>query len=130
MPAGSFTPRSRVVSTSAMRTSRRRAPSMASIAARRRCRSFTTPVPMVPKPMSPARISCTAPLRSVMTGTAECLANAAYGLARAVLVLDQREPHVLVPVLAESDSRRHRHLRLLEQELRKLDRAHRTVGLG
>src|SRR5689334_9252001 len=59
MPSGRRTPRSRVVSRSAIRTSLRCAPSMASMAVRRRCKSFTTPVPIVPKPISPARISGT-----------------------------------------------------------------------
>ena len=39
------------------------------------------------------------------------------------LVLDHREAHVLVAVLAEADARRHRDLRLGEQLLRELERA-------
>ena len=37
-------------------------------------------------------------------------ADAAHGLAGAVLVLDQREAHVVVAVLAEADARRNRDL--------------------
>src|SRR5262249_49860167 len=60
----------------------------------------------------------------------ERLADAAHRLPGSVLVLDEREAHVLVPVLAEADARRHRHLSLREQELRGLERTHGAEGLG
>src|SRR6185503_10637992 len=41
---------------------------------------------------------------------AQCAANAAHGLASAMLVLDEREAHVVVAELSEADPRRHRHL--------------------
>src|SRR5262245_39823011 len=134
MPFGKRTPRSRVVSTSAIRTRRRRAPSIASIAARRRCKSFTTPVPIVPKPIRPARISGTFGSGTVGTGgrrggPAEGLPDAPHRLTGPMLVFDQREAHVLVAVLPEADARRHRHFSLLEQEFRELDGAHRPQGL-
>src|ERR1051325_1428367 len=40
------------------------------------------------------------------------------------------EAHVRVAVLAEADAGRDRDLRLLQQELRELDRAHRLARLG
>src|SRR6185369_9455787 len=61
--------------------------------------------------------------------TAEGLPDAADGLAQPVLVLDEREAHVVVAVFTEADARRHRHLPLPEQELRELDRSHRAIRL-
>ena len=46
------------------------------------------------------------------------------------LVLDHREAHVVVAVLAEADARRHRDLRLREQLLRELERAQLAIRLG
>src|SRR4030095_16830811 len=121
----------------AIRTKRKRAPSPRSIAVRCRCRSFTTPVPMVPKPIRPARISRARGMPKLGQGNASAGAgaalrrrerpgkrfpDAAHRLAGAMLVLDQREAHVLVTVLAESDPGRHGDLAFLQQKLRELDR--------
>jgi hypothetical protein len=53
-----------------------------------------------------------------------------HGLARAVLVFDQRKPHVVVAVLAEAHAGRHRHLGILQQLFRELDGAHGAKGFG
>src|SRR5213592_1501188 len=44
------------------------------------------------------------------------------------LVLDQREPHVLVPAFPEADPGRDGHLGVPQQQLRKLKRSHPPVG--
>src|SRR5262245_46772394 len=61
---------------------------------------------------------------------AEREANAAHGLAGAMLVLDQGEAHVFVAELSEADPRRHRNLRLAQQQLGELDRAQSAKLLG
>src|SRR4029453_10821709 len=63
--------------------------------------------------------------RSRVATRRERAADAAHGLPRSMLVLDERHPDEVVAVLSEADPRRHRHLRLLQQELRELDGAHR-----
>src|ERR1700730_8187181 len=45
------------------------------------------------------------------------------GLTDALLVLDQRDPHVSFPILAKADTRRDRHACLLDQERGELDAA-------
>src|SRR3954453_11289042 len=55
---------------------------------------------------------------------AERLANCPHRLARAMLVLNQRETDVGIAVFAEADARRHGHFRLLQEEFGKLDGAH------
>src|SRR5207244_12304778 len=45
------------------------------------------------------------------------------------LVLDQREADRLIPVFPEADPRRHRDLRLAEEQLRELERAQRLEGV-
>ena len=50
-------------------------------------------------------------------------ADVAGRLADALLVLHQRDAHVTVAVLAEADARRHRHVGLLDQELREFQAA-------
>src|SRR5262249_52175149 len=61
---------------------------------------------------------------------AEGAPDAAHRLPGPVLVLDQREADVVVPVLAEPDAGRDSDLRVLQQELRELERAHRLEGVG
>ncbi len=51
-------------------------------------------------------------------------------LARALFVLDQRESHVAVAVVAEADAGAYGYLGFGQQELRKLQRAEVPVGLG
>src|SRR4051795_3462680 len=60
---------------------------------------------------------------------AEHVADAARRLAQAVLILDQRDPHMVVAVVAEADARRHRDLGVLEQALGELDRAQLAIEL-
>src|SRR5581483_6115079 len=62
-------------------------------------------------------------------GPAEGLPDPPHRLPRPVLVLDEGEADVVVAVLAEPDPRRHRDLRLLQQELRELERPHRLEGV-
>src|SRR5438552_3705149 len=93
------------------------------------------PPPTVPMPSSPTRIGrITLPFRTSRGGAqpavlAEHVADAARRLAQAVLVLDQRDPHMVVAVVAEADARRHRDLGVLEQAFGELDRAELAVGL-
>ena len=56
-------------------------------------------------------------------------ADVARGLADALLVLDQRDAHIAVAVLAEADARRHRDLGLLDQQLGEFDAAERLERL-
>ena len=60
----------------------------------------------------------------------ERVTNSAERLARAMLVLDQREAHEAVAVLAEADAWRDRDLGLGEQKLGELERAHRAERIG
>src|SRR5688572_5481930 len=60
---------------------------------------------------------------------AEHVADPAHRLAQAVLVLDQRDAHVVVAVVAEPDAGRDRDVRALEQPLGEPDRAEPRVGL-
>ena len=56
--------------------------------------------------------------------------DVAGGLADAVLVLDQRDAHVVVAVLAEADARRDRDVGVLDQQLGELQRAELAERLG
>jgi hypothetical protein len=47
-----------------------------------------------------------------------------------VFVLDQRDAHVIVAVVAEADARGHRDLGLLEQALGEADRAELRIDSG
>src|SRR5437899_1781908 len=81
--------------------------------------------PTVPMPSSPTRMGrivepATSGRAAQETVLAEHVADAARRLAQAVLVLDQRDAHVIVAVVAKADARRHRDLRLLEQALGEL----------
>jgi len=51
-----------------------------------------------------------------LVGVLEEPAHAARGLADALLVLDQRQTHIFVAVLAKADARRHGDIRLLDQQ--------------
>src|SRR3954470_9724612 len=53
-------------------------------------------------------------------------ADVARGLPDPLLVLDQRDTYVIVAVFAESDARRHRKVRLLDQQLGELEGAEAT----
>ena len=79
-----------------------------------------------------APASATAPRASVTATTfnadavlAEHLLDAAHRLARAALVLDERDADVVVAVVAEADARRDRDLGVLQELLGELDGAHR-----
>src|SRR2546425_1387197 len=132
-------PRSVVVSMSAIATTSIGRPARRAMSARCVRRTFTTPVPIVPKPSSPTWTASATAAGSDLSGARpcprglECSAerppDAAHGLAGTVLVLDQREPHVVVAVLAEADAGRHGDLRLPEQKLRELERAHGLEGV-
>src|SRR5436309_15486234 len=100
--------RRRVTSTSAIAPSRSRQPARSSRVARCASRSLTTPAPTVPRPSSPIRTSF-----MPRAGSAGDVLEAAQGLADPLLVLDQREPHVALAVLAEADAGGHGDLGLL-----------------
>src|SRR5262245_42069891 len=129
------TPRSVARSTSAIAVSTIGAPARCAISARCARRSFTTPVPIVPNPISPMRTGRAAGTRSAglcpvpghVERRTERLLDAADRLPRPVVVLDEGEAHVGIAVLAEPAPGRHGHLRLAQEELRELERAHRLV---
>src|SRR4029453_6850235 len=128
------TPRSVSRSMSAMVVRTTGRPARRAISARCARNSFTTPAPIVPKPISPTRTDRSGtwsaglcPARRLPEGGAKGLLDAADRLPRPVLVLDEREAHELIAVLAEPDPRRHRHLGLVEQELAEFERAHRLL---
>src|SRR2546425_8456962 len=54
----------------------------------------------------------------------------AQRLTDSLLVLDEREADVAFAVLAEADTRRHGHLRLLDEQLGELERAQTAEGFG
>src|SRR2546422_2240232 len=127
-------PRSVVVSRSAIATTSIGRPARRAISARWARSTFTTPAPIVPKPISPTltgagNLSPGAGADLGREPARERAADAAHRLARAVLVLDEREAHVVVTVLAEADARRDRDLGLLQEELRELERAHRLESV-
>src|SRR5436190_12601003 len=93
------------------------------------------PPPTVPMPSSPTRIGrimepATSGRAAEQTVLAEHVADAARRLAQAMLVLDQRDAHVVVAVVAEADAGRHGDLRLGQQPLGELDRAELGVVVG
>src|SRR5690606_13010268 len=61
---------------------------------------------------------------------AEHVLDAAHGLARALLVFDEREAHVFVAVFSEADAGRHGDLRVRQQALGEFERTHGPVRLG
>src|SRR5262249_8739694 len=127
--------RSGARSTSASAVSAIGVPARCAISARYARRSFTTPVPIVPNPISPTRTGRAAgtrsaglcPVRGHVERRPERLLDAADRLPGPVLVLDEGEAHVVITVLAEPDAGRHGHLGLAQAELRELERAHRLV---
>src|SRR5437899_12431088 len=54
----------------------------------------------------------------------------AQRLTDSLLVLDEREADVAFAVLAEADTRRHGHLRLLDEEFGDLERTQTAEGFG
>src|SRR5262245_56949327 len=112
MPRSVFVSRSAIATTSIGRPTRR------AISARCLRSTVTTPVPIVPKPISPTRTAAATardsadadPRHAREHGASERAADAADRLAGAVLVLDQREADEAVAALAEADPRRHRDL--------------------
>src|SRR5260221_8566813 len=93
-----------------------------------RRRTSHVPRPTVPKPSRPTLSGFIAgrSLSLAKAVVAEHLLDAADRLARARLVLDHREAHVPVAVLAEADARRHRHLGVGHQFFFELERPHRA----
>src|SRR5262245_10420408 len=65
---------------------------------------------------------------SEKTVLSEHVLDAAHRLAQAMLVLDERDAHVIVAVVAEADAGGDGDLRALEQALGELDRAEAGVG--
>src|SRR5215470_3140646 len=135
--ARSMPSRGRVMSASATRASASRHPVRSAISAPWLWSTLTTPQPTVPRPSRAILISlicreCGARADREPAGAlppAEGL-EAAQGLPDALLVLDEREAHVPVTVLAEADPRRDRHLALLDEQLGELQRAHAAELLG
>src|SRR5438093_416812 len=87
-----------------------------------------TPARRPSKPMRTSLARLTIRLSPVRS--AAQLLEPAQRLADPLLVLDEREPHVALAVLAEADARRHGHLGLLDQELGELERAQAAEGIG
>src|SRR5579872_5668374 len=123
-PGGSVTPRSRVMSTSATRTSSIGTPVRRLISALLPINILATPVPTVPNPIRPTPIRSFFTLASLRFSELQRLLDAPHGLPGPVLVFDQPEPHVLIPALAEADPRRHGDLCFFQQQLREFERAH------
>src|SRR5262245_31693356 len=61
---------------------------------------------------------------------AESATDGAHGLARSMLIFDERKPDERIPVLAESNSRRYRNLCFCEKELGELHGPHLLAALG
>ena len=57
-------------------------------------------------------------------------AQVAGGLPDTLLVLDQRDPHEALPVLAEADARRDREFGLLDEQRREFDAPERPEAGG
>src|SRR5690606_15048176 len=55
--------------------------------------------------------------------TGETTLEVARGLANAMFVLDKRDAHIIVAMFTEADARRHRHIRVLYQQLGEFERA-------
>src|SRR6185436_7902376 len=114
-------------------------PARRAISSALRCSTFHVPRPTVPSPRSPTCSGFISPPVIVVPASsrsleqsilAEHLLDAAHRLPCPVLVLDHREADVLVAVLAEAHTRRHRDLRFGEERLRELERAARAIRLG
>src|SRR3954454_14208239 len=91
-----------------------------------RFRTSHVPPPTVPMPSSPTRMGCISGggfFGAQQPVLAEHVADAARRLAQAMLVLDQRDPHVVVAVVAEAYAGGDGDLRLLQQPLGEFDRA-------
>src|SRR5215475_13057031 len=56
--------------------------------------------------------------------------DGAHGLARSMLIFDERKADERIPVLAESNSRRYRNLCFCEKELGKFHGPHLLAALG
>src|SRR5262245_60314797 len=117
-----------VMSRSATAAIRSRQPALASRPAWY-CRwILRTPPPTVPMPSSPMPLPLLgSPCRRA--ALAEDLLDASDGLPDPVLVLHEGEAHESLAVLAEADARGNGDLRLGEEELGELQRAHAAVGL-
>src|SRR5204863_356828 len=77
-----------------------------------------------------ARPSFTARMSGMPPATAASNARVTPRRLAPLLVLDEREAHVALAVLAEPDARRHRDPRLLDAQLGELQRAHGPEWLG
>src|SRR6185369_14879709 len=116
--------RGRVTSRSAMAAMARRHPARSVSSPPWLWRMLTTPAPTVPRPSRPILISFTArPPAPARSPRGEGL-EAAERLLDALLVLHEGEADEPLAVLAEADAGRHRHLAVLDQHLRELQRAH------
>src|SRR3989441_855952 len=108
-------------------TPRRRASSIA----RRASRILATPAPTVPRPSNPILTSVMSVVPPGRNGrSAGELLEPAERLFDPLLVLDEREPHVALAVLAEPDARRDSHPRFLDEHFGELERAERAERLG
>jgi hypothetical protein len=85
-------------------------------------------------PVRNRRAQRRAPSATTLSGFACVLGeeplDVARRLADAVLVLDQRDAHEIVAVLAEADARRDRDIGLLDQQLGEFERAELAEGSG
>src|SRR5262245_22739586 len=123
--------RARVRSLSATAARVSRAPARSCSISLRVWRIFATPAPTVPSPSRPIRTSLARLTEGCPTiRSAAQLLEPAQRLADPLLVLNEREPHVALAVLAEADARRHGHLGFLDQELGELQRAQALEGVG
>src|SRR5690606_10540397 len=143
--------RARSTSRSATRVIAMLRPARRVISSRLRASTSKVPRPIVPIPNRPTRtgpnfskILSRWPAPQARAGSsersgrprpdeavaAEGLANAPQGLPDPLLVLDQREAHMGVAVVAEADAGRNGDLGLVQQLLRELERSHGLVGIG
>src|SRR5215831_8792553 len=122
--------RGRVTSRSAMAAMARRQPARSVSSPPWLWRMRTTPAPTVPRPSRPILISFTASSSARARSPGGERLEAAERLLDALLVFHEGEADEAFSVLAESDAGRHRHLAVLDQHLRELQRAHGAEGLG
>src|SRR2546422_6946382 len=123
--------RGRVRSTSATAARVSRHPARSSSIARRDSRILATPAPTVPRPSNPILTSVMSVGPPGRNGrSAGELLEPAERLFDPLLVLDEREPHVALAVLAEPDARRDGHPRFLDEHVGELERAQRAERLG